>query len=141
MTSYQEFLKQKEETVRMSGLTGITIDRLHPVLFPFQKAVTELALRKGRFLAALDIGLGKTFIQLEYMRQIDKPSIIVAPLWVVRQTQRHAQKFFDLDLVYSKTDIGAKFVITNYENIYNFKFSDRQVVILDESSIIKGKDI
>jgi hypothetical protein len=69
MSNYQEFLASKR--IRFAA-TGREFDRdsINPILFDFQKDITEWAVKKGRCAVFLDTGLGKTFVQLEWARLI-----------------------------------------------------------------------
>ena len=89
--TYDEFLKSKRITHQNVGL-HLNGDRLHPMLFPFQTALTKWALQKGRCAIFADTGLGKTLMQLEWAKMISQRAngkvLIVAPLSVTRQTVR-----------------------------------------------------
>jgi len=106
---YQEFLLSKKR--RYQG-TGKEIDEtdIHPKLFDFQKRVTAWAIRKGRCALFLDTGLGKTFCQLEWARQINlatnKNILIIAPLAVSIQTKREAEKLnLPVNICRSQSDV------------------------------------
>lgn len=47
MTTYQDFLQTKKAIAPTSGIE-ISLDDIHPMLFPFQKVLVQWALRKGR---------------------------------------------------------------------------------------------
>ena len=102
-------------------------------LFPFQQFIVERNLSKGKHAVFADCGLGKTVMELETASQIvrhtNKPVLILAPLVVVAQTKREAEKFgFDLD----------KVTITNFENLHNINPQEYAGLIVDESSIMKN---
>ena len=102
-------------------------------LFPFQQFIVERNLSKGKHAVFADCGLGKTVMELETASQIvrhtNKPVLILAPLVVVAQTKREAEKFgFDLD----------KVTITNFENLHNVNPQEYAGLIVDESSIMKN---
>lgn len=105
------------------------------MLKDFQKYGIETAIRKGRFAFFFDCGLGKTFCQLEWSRLVSaktgKKVLILAPLAIVEQTKKEAVKFgIDIDV----------FDITNYDQLKNIDVSVYSGVVLDESSILKGRD-
>lgn len=134
MKDYQEFLKTKEKTFISSGFQ-VNEEELNPMLFPFQKYAVKVALEKGRFALFEDCGLGKTAQQLEWAHQVFKHTgskvLILAPLAVVEQTKREALKF--------NIPLNC-FDITNFDQLKNIDCSAYSGVVLDESSILKGKD-
>jgi hypothetical protein len=131
---YQQFLKTKEKSHISSGF-DIEESKLNSNLFDFQKFTVKTALKKGRFAIFADCGLGKTLMQLSWAKEVynytNKKVLILAPLAVVEQTKLEAKKFnIDLD----------SFDITNYEQLKNIDTSIYSGVVLDESSILKGRD-
>jgi hypothetical protein len=131
---YQEFLKTKEKSHISSGF-DIDESKLNVNLFDFQKFTVKTALKKGRFAIFADCGLGKTLMQLSWANEVynytGKKVLILAPLAVVEQTKDEARKF-NIDL--------NSFDITNYEQLKNIDCSVYSGVVLDESSILKGRD-
>lgn len=130
MNEYQEFLKQKQKAKEHKGFAALP---MNDKLFPFQQFIVERNLSKGKHAVFADCGLGKTVMELETASQIvrhtNKPVLILAPLVVVAQTQREAEKFgFDLD----------KVTITNFENLHNINPQEYAGLIVDESSIMKN---
>lgn len=137
MMDYQSFLASKR--IRFAS-TGIGIDRneINPILFEFQKDITEWAIKKGRCAVFLDTGLGKTFVQLEWARIIGGTCLIIAPLSVARQTVREAKKIgLNINYVREQSQIQPGINITNYELIDHFD-DDFNSIVLDESSILKS---
>lgn len=134
MNDYQEFLDSKRKTFIESGFDIEEYD-LNPLLKDFQKYGIQTALKKGKFAFFFDCGLGKTFCQLEWAKQVsiktNKKVLILAPLAIVEQTKSEALKFgIDIDV----------FDITNYEQLKNINTFQYSGVVLDESSILKGRD-
>ena len=130
MNEYQEFLKQKQKAKEHKGFAALP---MNDKLFPFQQFIVERNLSKGKHAVFADCGLGKTVMELETASQIvrhtNKPVLIIAPLVVVAQTKREAEKFgFDLD----------KVTITNFENLHNINPQEYAGLIVDESSIMKN---
>ena len=130
MNEYQEFLKQKQKAKEHKGFAALP---MNDKLFPFQQFIVEHNLSKGKHAVFADCGLGKTVMELETASQIvrhtNKPVLILAPLVVVAQTQREAEKFgFNLD----------KVTITNFENLHNINPQEYAGLIVDESSIMKN---
>ena len=131
---YNQFLETKKKTFIESGFE-IDEQKLNPLLKDFQKFGVKTALFKGKFALFFDCGLGKTFCQLEWAKQVsiktNKKVLILAPLAIIEQTKEEASKF----------GIESKyFDITNYEQLKNTDVSIYSGVVLDESSILKGRD-
>lgn len=131
---YKEFLKQKEKGFISSGF-DVNDNELNINLFDFQKHIIKIALKKGRFSIFADCGLGKTLMQLSWAECVynktDKKVLILAPLAVVNQTKNEAIKFnISLD----------SFDIYNFEQLKNINVDNYSGVVLDESSILKGRD-
>lgn len=141
MNNYDEFLSSKSLRHPPCGIDADIAD-ISDVLFPFQRQLVIWALRKGRSAIFADTGLGKTFMQLEWAKNIGR-TLIFAPLSVAEQTIREAGKLsHDIDIVYSRGDDNptAQIVITNYEMAEHFDPADFDAVVLDESSILKSVD-
>lgn len=134
MLDYSQFLKTKEKAFTESGF-DVDEDWLNESLFDFQKYAVTIALKKGRFALFEDCGLGKTLQQLSWAecvyRHTNKKVLILAPLAVVEQTKEEAVKF--------GINPGC-FDITNYDQLKNIDTSIYSGVVLDESSILKGRD-
>jgi len=130
--NYKEFLENK---TKIHIDSGFKIDNLNENLFDFQKHIVKIALQKGRFAIFADCGLGKTLMQLSWAEavynQTNQPVLILAPLAVVQQTKNEALKF-GID--------QNSFEITNYDQLKNIDCSLYSGVVLDESSILKGRD-
>jgi DNA modification methylase len=132
---YTEFLEKKRKTFIESGFE-IDESQLNHNLFDFQKFAVKTALRKGKFALFFDCGLGKTLMQLSWANAVfnetGKKVLILAPLAVVEQTKDEALKF-DIPL--------DCFDITNYDQLKNIEnINQYSGVVLDESSILKGRD-
>jgi DNA modification methylase len=142
MQDYIEFLKSKEFTVQDVGF-DVPLSAIHPTLFHYQRDITKWAIKRGRVALFEDVGLGKTCQLGEFARQIDLPTLIISPLAVAHQTIDELHKLIDMDVRYvrSSKDLRfdeCKFYITNYEMVDKFNADDFEVVILDESSILKN---
>ncbi len=112
-------------------------------MFDFQKYVAEYAIKKGRCAGFMDTGLGKTIEELviatNYVKQTNKPTLIITPLAVAFQHLKEAAKFGIDDIEYSREGkYKKKIVICNYERLHYFNSNDFDCVILDESSILKN---
>ena len=131
---YKEFLKTKQKNFLSSGFIVKDQD-LNINLFDFQKHIIKIALEKGRFAIFADCGLGKTLMQLSWaeciFKKTNKKVLILAPLAVVNQTKNEATKFnINID----------SFDIYNFEQLKNIDISIYAGIVLDESSILKGRD-
>lgn len=141
---YQKFLETKEKKFIESGFE-IDQTELNNNLFDFQKHTVQIALRKGRFAIFADCGLGKTLMQLEWAHQVAietcKPVLILAPLAVVEQTIEEGRKFGIEVYNYFAKHTECMIDIINYDQLKNIEDLSRYSgVVLDESSILKGRD-
>lgn len=144
---YNDFLKTKEKQHIESGF-DIDQSQLNFKMFDFQKHIVQISLKKGRFAVFADCGLGKTLMQLEWADQVRietrKPVLILAPLAVTEQTISEGLKFgIDVERFNPDTWIcnaEPRTYITNYEQLKNIDVSVFSGVVLDESSILKGRD-
>ena len=78
MDKYEEFLERKTQVGCETGFEPVWMPSM---LFPFQVALTEWAIRKGRGAVLADCGLGKTFMQLVWAEN------------VARKTKRYFRHF------------------------------------------------
>jgi len=114
-------------------------------LFPFQVALTEWAIRKGRAAIFADCGLGKTFMQIVWAdnvaRQTGGRVLILTPLAVAFQTVREGEKI-GVEVTHRRDGIkaGDRIIVTNYERLHHFDCADFSGVVCDESSILKNFD-
>lgn len=143
--NYQEFLQSKLKKALPNGFE-VDASELNPMLFDFQKIGVLHALSHGRFALFEDCGLGKTFQFLEWARIIaDKtnaPVLILSPLAVVEQTIDEGEKFnIPIERLNPAANVfGPHLYITNYDQLKNVDCSPFSGVVLDESSILKGRD-
>lgn len=129
---YKDFLKEKMKRKSEGGLLVSESD-LNPLLFDFQRFIVSRALQAGKYAIFADTGLGKTFMQLEWSREVHKETggkvLILAPLAVTDQTYNEAVKFgIPMEGIH----------IINYEQIENLDLDSYVGVVLDESSILKN---
>jgi len=139
---YNDFLESKKHS---SINYGVPCKWMPDQMFDFQNYVTEYASKKGRCAVFLDTGLGKTIIELtlakNYIRETNKPVLIITPLAVAFQFIKESEKFGIDDIMYSKDGkYSTKIVVCNYERLNKFDYTDFDCVILDESSILKNFD-
>lgn len=130
--NYESFIESKQKSVIASGME---IEPVNEYLFPFQRYVVKTALYHGRFAIFADCGLGKTLMQLSWAEEVswvtEKPVLVLAPLAIIEQTKEQAERF----------GIKMEFIdVTNYDQLKNIDESIYGGVVLDESSILKGRD-
>jgi hypothetical protein len=140
--NYQTFLESKRTQAQTTGI-DVALDAIHSMLFPFQRAIVQWALRKGRCAIFADCGLGKTFLQLEWARLIHQHShgdiLILAPLAVASQTVAEGTKLgIAVQICREQSDVRPGLNITNYEMLSHFDASHFAGVVLDESSLLKS---
>lgn len=123
-----------------------------PFLFDYQRDIARMAIRKRKFAAFVECGLGKTLILLEFARHAEqrtngKPILIVCPLMVIQQTLEEAERFYPgMPIQHVKgadlqewIDNGSGIGITNYESFNNPLHGGRLGgMIIDESSMLKS---
>lgn len=142
---YTKFLDKKSYEDIPSGL-DFSMEEMNPMMFPFQKAVTRWALKRGRAGLFLATGLGKSICQLDWCQKItgktNKPTLIVAPLAVAEQFCREGEKF-GINVNHCRDDSQVKpycVNVTNYEILHKIDCRKFIGVSLDESSILKQFD-
>jgi superfamily II DNA or RNA helicase len=135
-----------------------------PWLFDYQRDISALAVRKEKYAAFIDCGLGKTLIELEFARHVSEAArythdgrrkapgavLIVCPLMVVGQTIAEAKRFYGDDLPIEPVaardlprwlaEGSGRIGITNYEAV-TVRVTDPgrlAGLILDESSMLKS---
>jgi len=113
-----------------------------PQLFEFQSAIVDWAYDRQRAAIFADCGLGKTPMQLAWLRKIGGVGLIMAPLAVAQQTRYEARKFgWECQYVRHADEIqGPGLYVTNYEMAGHFPAQMLQGLVLDESSILKSWD-
>lgn len=142
MLEYSEFLESKRIKAVPCGFTG---GPCNPMLFDFERDITQWALRLGRAAIFADCGFGKTVMQLEWSHQVCEQTsgavLMLAPLGVTGQTVREDAKFGmqGVTLCRSQADVDPVGVnITNYEMLHHFEAQKFTGVVLDESGILKS---
>lgn len=142
--TYEEFLAAKHITAPSHGFEPDLARLAASPLFPFQQAITGWACRRGRAAVFADTGLGKTFIQLEWARQVREHTggdvLILAPLAVADQTAGLAKAELGIDVTVCRTydDVRPGLNITNYDQWRHFPAGQFAGLVLDESSLLKG---
>ncbi len=141
--SYQAFLDAKIARVHQSGPV-IDTASIHPMLHDWQAEIVQWAAQTGRAAVWADTGLGKTFMQVEWLRHVTAGGygLIVAPLAVCHQTVREASKL-DVHATYVRSSDAIDrpgIYVTNYEMVQHFAPELFTGVVLDEASILKQSD-
>ena len=136
--TYDDFLYKKTQ---LSGEFGFAPTFMPDFLFPFQRALLEWAINKGRSAIFADCGLGKTAMQLAWCQNVVEKTngnvLILTPLAVGPQTVKEARKFGMSADRSRDGSIAGKITVTNYEKLHLFNPFDFVGVACDESSIIK----
>ncbi len=139
--SYEAFLESKTQLANGGGFEPLD---LPDYLFPFQRVLTDWAIRQGRGGLFADCGLGKTPMELVWADNVrfhsGKPVLIVSPLAVGFQIQAEAEKFGIEAAISREGKVIGPITITNYERLEKFRASDFGGVVCDESSAIKSFD-
>ena len=134
--NYQELIESKKHT---SIDYGIRPTWFPDSMFDFQKYVSEIMIKKGRYAGFLDTGTGKTIIELtvahNYVKATNRPVLIITPLAVADQHLKEAEKF-EINDVYHTRDCKwhnkGEIILINYERLHYLDPSDFDCVILDE---------
>lgn len=136
---YLEFLNQKQKAHVLSGF-DVNESDLNPLMFDFQKFIVKRALKAGKYAIFADCGLGKTLMQLEWAKQVNKqtnkPVLILAPFAVSGQTIKEGSKFHIDACRYDGSHSPIQ--ISNYEQLENIDTTIFSGIVLDESSILKN---
>jgi len=139
---YDTFIAAKKARVPRQGI-AVPEAAIHPFLHDWQAELTSWALGVGRAAIWADTGLGKTVMQVEWLRHAaaDGIGLIVAPLAVCQQTVREASRRLGVSLTYTREQpISPGLYITNYEMVQQIDPATIAAVALDEASILKSSD-
>jgi hypothetical protein len=137
---YDEFIANKLVSMPPDGIENAVINTAQ--MFPFQRDLTQWALRRGRCAIFADTGLGKMRMELFWAARVwsytGKPVLILAPLAVAAQIKREAE-LIGVDAVVCRDgkDVQDSVNVTNYERLHRFDSTRFGGVVLDESSCIK----
>ena len=131
VADYQQFLERKAIIDPMTGIADVP--QLPDCLFPFQRDVTNWALKRGRAALFEGTGLGKSLQELvwcsEVARETKREVVHFAPLAVTAQMHREAVKF----------GVDPQ-TIVNYQRMSHHDLPKAGGICLDESSILKSVD-
>lgn len=143
--TYRSFLEAKLAISRHSGFT-VPADAIHPMLKPHQRDIVRWALLGGRRAVFAAFGLGKSFMQLEIMRQIARKEggrqLIIAPLGVRQEFRADAAKL-GMGLAFIRRDeeiSGPGLYLTNYESVRDGRLHVEHfnAASLDEASVLRS---
>jgi len=137
---YEDFLRAKKHSSGEFGFDPIWMPKDG---FDFQEAIITKCIKKGRYGAFADTGLGKTLVQLSIAHNVvlktNKRVLILTPLAVAFQFLNEADRINIDDIEQSKDGkFTKKIVVANYERLHLFNPDDFECVMLDESSILKN---
>jgi hypothetical protein len=138
---YSAFLARKRRSAPPNG-RSIDTDDTNPILHEWQRRIVQWACARGRAAIWADTGLGKTFMQIEWVRLMSDRALILAPLAVCQQTIREGAKL-GVPITYSRHNDDAAATgttITNYEMAKHFDAATFGAVVLDEASILKQSE-
>lgn len=151
---------------RFAAMLGVTQDGaarrplpFNPALFDYQRFIVESALESKRYAIYADCGLGKTFMFLEWARQVEHLAggsvLILSPKNIIPQTLDEDRKFYGDRLPIRRLETRAGLVawlaqrlteqpqiaITNYEKMIDGilpELRNLAGLVCDESSILKS---
>lgn len=137
--TYSDFIATK--LVRTPPV-GIDVVVESDGLFPFQRDLTQWALRRGRAAIFASTGLGKSRMQSVWADHVAKhtslPVLILAPLAVASQTVEEGAKVgVTITLCREQSDVRPGVNITNYDRRHLFTAPSFGGIVADESSILK----
>ena len=142
---YRSFLEAKLAVSKPSGF-AVSDDAISPMLKPHQRDIARWALLGGRRAIFAAFGLGKSFMQLECMRQIAKREggnqLIIAPLGVRQEFKADAAKL-GLSITFIRRDEeleGPGLYLTNYESVRDGRLhvDHFNAASLDEASVLRS---
>jgi hypothetical protein len=151
MIDYTDFLAAKSVVASDEGHDDAHLT-LIPELKPHQADICRWAIAGGRRAIFANFGLGKTLMQLQITEVLicayGGSSLIVCPLGVRQEFTQDARRFFDMEIVYIRSDeehaaavaAGHKFFITNYERVRDGAIDPNRFTVasLDEASVLRS---
>lgn len=140
LQEYRQFIASRAVSQTMQGFAPKPINSMAKA---HQTAALDFALNRGKSAAFLDTGLGKSFIELEWARQVSeetgKPVLILTPLAVAGQMVREGVKFgIEARQIREQHEVGDGVMVANYERLPKLDPASFGGVVLDESSILKS---
>lgn len=143
--NYNEFLQSKICLAKKSGF-DIDPSEINIALKPHQRDIVRWALSGGRRAIFASFGLGKTYIQLELQRVINKREsgnqLIIMPLGVRQEFTKDAGALGIVLRFVRRTEevTDPGIYITNYESVRDGKLDVNlfNSVSLDEASVLRS---
>ena len=140
VSDYHEFIHRKSQ---LDGAFGFEPLWMPDFLFPFQAALDEWAIRRGRAAIFADTGMGKTIVQLVWAENVVHHTngrvLILTPIAVGAQTVAEGERF-GVQVTRTRDGkgiAGAGIYVTNYEQLHRYDPADFVGLVCDESSILK----
>ncbi len=142
--AYSAFLATKRINVEPAGF-DLPISQISKKLFPFQRAIVQWALRRGRAIIGCDTGLGKSIMAMEWASRIGGHSLILAPLAVALQFVGEGKKHgYEVRYVRTPEEMSPHadgvIHVTNYERFRAFDSVPLRSLVVDECSILASFD-
>ncbi|MBP0492117.1 DNA methyltransferase [Pararoseomonas indoligenes] len=145
--AYLSFLAAKVVKAEDQGIE-ISAEALNPILKPHQGDITGWAVRKGRAAIFASFGLGKSVMQLEWLRLVlaavgpAARGLIVLPLGTRQELIRDAGMLgIPVRFVRSSAEVDEPGIyLTNYESVREGKLDPAlfAAISLDEAAILRG---
>lgn len=146
MSAYVDFLRKK---IRLADFAGFDIDdsEINPILKPHQRDIVKWAVRGGCRAVFAAFGLGKSVMQIEILRLIQKHaggSVLVCIPLGVRQEFRRDGVMLGVTFKFIRTaaemEDGHVFYLTNYESVRDGKLDPNlfTAASLDEASVLRS---
>ena len=143
---YDTFLREKIKMAKFNGYP-VALNKLHSILYPHQRDIVQWSVQGGNRAIFAKFGLGKSFMQCEWLRQIitnaGGDGLIVCPLGVRQELVRDAAMLgVSLRFIRSASEMTEDhhFYMTNYETIRDGKLDPSlfKAVSLDEASVLRS---
>lgn len=144
---YTTFLRRK---IRMASFKGFEVkpEAMHEKLFSHQRDIVRWAVLGGNRAIFASFGLGKSVMQIEWLRQIllqveEGSGLIICPLGVRQELIRDAAMLgVELRFIRSAAEMTPdhRFYVTNYESVRDGKLDPNLfiAVSLDEASVLRS---
>lgn len=149
MRGYIDFLRSKMAISKERGF-DIDVSELNPALMPHQKDIIKWAVKGGCRAVFARFGLGKTVIQLEFVRIVLKhkggKGLIILPLGVKQEFTHDAVEILHYsapEYVRNMAEVkaaGTDILITNYERVRDGDIDPHYFTVtsLDEAAVLRS---
>jgi DNA modification methylase len=148
-STYIDFLRSKIEIAKDTGF-DISPDEVNPILKPHQRDSVVWAVKGGRRALFASFGLGKSVMELEWIRIVIKfiggKGLIVMPLGVKQEFVRDAIELLGMDppeYVRNMEEVytsKGSILLTNYERVRDGDIDPKYFTAasLDEASVLRS---